>query len=133
VTEPHYELVVTAPAARAIRETLSEAVAFAVIDFITGTTRVELALRSVTSWRASGVLGGVPTVFSTESMRNAARSSFSVSGIAATSTERSEKPSADDSGQVANRCVMARDQGDLGGDRVRFTRRRHPISSLLSF
>ena len=31
-----YELVVTAPAARAIRETLPEAVAFAVIDFITG-------------------------------------------------------------------------------------------------
>lgn len=36
MTEPHYELVVTAPATRAIRETLSEAVAFAVIDFITG-------------------------------------------------------------------------------------------------
>lgn len=31
-----YELVVTAPAARAIGETLPEAVAFAVIDFITG-------------------------------------------------------------------------------------------------
>lgn len=31
-----YELVVAAPAARAIRETLPEAVAFAVIDFITG-------------------------------------------------------------------------------------------------
>ena len=36
MTEPHYELVVTAPPARAIREKLSEAVAFAVIDFITG-------------------------------------------------------------------------------------------------
>lgn len=31
-----YELVVTAPAAHAIRETLPEAVALAVIDFITG-------------------------------------------------------------------------------------------------
>lgn len=31
-----FELVVAAPAARAIRETLPEAVAFAVIDFITG-------------------------------------------------------------------------------------------------
>ena len=31
-----YELVVTAPAARVISETLPEAVAFAVIDFITG-------------------------------------------------------------------------------------------------
>lgn len=31
-----YELVVAAPAARAIRESLPEAVAFAVIDFITG-------------------------------------------------------------------------------------------------
>ena len=31
-----YELVVTAPAARAIQETLPEAVAFAVVDFITG-------------------------------------------------------------------------------------------------
>jgi mRNA-degrading endonuclease RelE of RelBE toxin-antitoxin system len=31
-----YELVVTAPAARAIRKTLPEAVAFAVIDLITG-------------------------------------------------------------------------------------------------
>jgi len=35
VTESRYEIVVTAPAARAIRETLPEAVAFAVIDFIT--------------------------------------------------------------------------------------------------
>lgn len=31
-----YELLVAAPAARAIRESLPEAVAFAVIDFITG-------------------------------------------------------------------------------------------------
>ncbi|MEX1043621.1 MAG: type II toxin-antitoxin system RelE/ParE family toxin [Acidimicrobiia bacterium] len=31
-----YEIVVTAPAARAIREELPEAVAFAVIDFLTG-------------------------------------------------------------------------------------------------
>ena len=36
VTEPRYGIVVTSPAARAIRETLPEAVAFAVIDFITG-------------------------------------------------------------------------------------------------
>lgn len=36
MSEARYELVVTAPAARAIRETLPEAVAFAVIDFITG-------------------------------------------------------------------------------------------------
>jgi mRNA interferase RelE/StbE len=36
VTDSRYEIVVTAPAARAIRETLAEAVAFAVIDFITG-------------------------------------------------------------------------------------------------
>jgi mRNA interferase RelE/StbE len=36
VTKPRYEIVVTAPAARAIQETLPEAVAFAVIDFITG-------------------------------------------------------------------------------------------------
>lgn len=36
MTELRYEIVVTAPAARAIRETLPEAVAFAVIDFITG-------------------------------------------------------------------------------------------------
>jgi mRNA-degrading endonuclease RelE of RelBE toxin-antitoxin system len=36
VTDARYELVVTAPAARAIREKLPEAVAFAVIDFITG-------------------------------------------------------------------------------------------------
>ena len=36
MSEALYELVVTAPAARAIRETLPEAVAFAVIDFITG-------------------------------------------------------------------------------------------------
>ena len=39
MTEPTYEIVVTAPAARAIRETLPEAVAFAVIDFITGPLR----------------------------------------------------------------------------------------------
>lgn len=31
-----YEIVVTAPAARAIREALPETVAFAVIDFMTG-------------------------------------------------------------------------------------------------
>jgi len=36
VTESRYEIVVTVLAARAIRETLPEAVAFAVIDFITG-------------------------------------------------------------------------------------------------
>ena len=36
MSEPSYELVVTAPAARTIQEFLPEAVAFAVIDFITG-------------------------------------------------------------------------------------------------
>ena len=36
MTAPQYEIVVTAPAARAIRETLPQAVAFAVIDFVTG-------------------------------------------------------------------------------------------------
>jgi mRNA-degrading endonuclease RelE of RelBE toxin-antitoxin system len=36
VTERRYGIVVTAPAARAIRETLPQRVAFAVIDFITG-------------------------------------------------------------------------------------------------
>ena len=36
MNDARYELVVTASAARAIRETLPEAVAFAVIDFITG-------------------------------------------------------------------------------------------------
>ncbi|HEX6220091.1 MAG TPA: type II toxin-antitoxin system RelE/ParE family toxin [Acidimicrobiia bacterium] len=36
MSEPRYEIVVTAPAARAIQETLPESVAFAVIDFITG-------------------------------------------------------------------------------------------------
>lgn len=36
MTDARYELVVTAPAAPAIREKLPEAVAFAVIDFITG-------------------------------------------------------------------------------------------------
>ncbi|MFZ0493665.1 MAG: type II toxin-antitoxin system RelE/ParE family toxin [Acidimicrobiia bacterium] len=37
--KPAFEIVVTAPAARSIRETLPEAVAFAVIDFITGPLR----------------------------------------------------------------------------------------------
>lgn len=51
MTEPRYEVVVTAPAVRAIRETLPEAVAFAVIDFITGPMlenprRVGAALRN---------------------------------------------------------------------------------------
>ena len=36
MTTGRYEIVVTAPAARAIREFLPEAVAFAVIDLITG-------------------------------------------------------------------------------------------------
>jgi mRNA-degrading endonuclease RelE of RelBE toxin-antitoxin system len=36
VSEARYEIVVTAPAARAIQETLPESVAFAVIEFITG-------------------------------------------------------------------------------------------------
>jgi mRNA interferase RelE/StbE len=36
VSADRYQVVVTAPAARAIRETLPEAVAFAVIDFVTG-------------------------------------------------------------------------------------------------
>jgi mRNA-degrading endonuclease RelE of RelBE toxin-antitoxin system len=39
VTDPTYEIVVTAPAARAIRETLPEAVAFAAIEFIIGPLR----------------------------------------------------------------------------------------------
>ena len=51
MTEARYEVVVTAPAARAIRETLPEAVAFAVIEFITGplldnTRRVGAPLRN---------------------------------------------------------------------------------------
>ena len=50
MSDAGHELVVTAPAARAIRETLPEAVAFAVIDFITGAlldnpTRVGAPLR----------------------------------------------------------------------------------------
>ena len=36
MNDARYELVVTAPAARVIRETLPESVAFAVIDFVTG-------------------------------------------------------------------------------------------------
>ena len=36
MNDARYELVVTAPAARAIRETLPDSVAFAVIDFIIG-------------------------------------------------------------------------------------------------
>ena len=36
MTPKRYEIVVTGPAARAIRETLPEKVAFAVIDFILG-------------------------------------------------------------------------------------------------
>lgn len=36
MTGGRYELVVTAPAARAVQETLPEAVAFAVIEFMTG-------------------------------------------------------------------------------------------------
>lgn len=36
MSEARYEIVVTAPAARAIQQTLPESVAFAVIDFITG-------------------------------------------------------------------------------------------------
>ena len=51
MTEPTYEIVVTAPAARAIRETLPEAVAVAVVDFVTGPLlenpqRIGAALRS---------------------------------------------------------------------------------------
>lgn len=39
MTNPTYEIVATAPAAQTIRETLPEAIAFAVIDFITGPHR----------------------------------------------------------------------------------------------
>ena len=39
MSDDRYEIVVTAPAARAIREKLPEAVAFAVIDFVTGPLR----------------------------------------------------------------------------------------------
>ena len=39
MTEDPYEIVVTAPAARAIGEALPEVVAFAVIDFVTGPLR----------------------------------------------------------------------------------------------
>lgn len=56
MNDARYELVVTAPAARAIREKLPEAVAIAVIDFITGALldnpkRVGAPLR--------GALGGI--------------------------------------------------------------------------
>lgn len=37
--DDRYEIVVTAPAARAIREKLPESIAFAVIDFVTGPLR----------------------------------------------------------------------------------------------
>ncbi|MBM3696541.1 MAG: type II toxin-antitoxin system RelE/ParE family toxin [Actinobacteria bacterium] len=51
MTAGRYEIVVTAPAARAISERLPEAVAFAVIEFVTGPLldnprRVGAALRS---------------------------------------------------------------------------------------
>lgn len=36
MTDARYDIVVTAPAARAIRDDLPEAVAFAVIDLVTG-------------------------------------------------------------------------------------------------
>ena len=36
MNDARYELVITGPAARAIHETLPKAVAFAVIDFVTG-------------------------------------------------------------------------------------------------
>ncbi|MBU1492876.1 MAG: type II toxin-antitoxin system RelE/ParE family toxin [Actinobacteria bacterium] len=39
MTGEPYEIVVSAPAARAIRETLPEAVAFSVIEFVTGPLR----------------------------------------------------------------------------------------------
>ena len=39
MTDEPSEIAVTAPAARVIRETLPEAVAFAVIDFVTGPLR----------------------------------------------------------------------------------------------
>jgi mRNA-degrading endonuclease RelE of RelBE toxin-antitoxin system len=39
VRDDRYEIVVTAPAARAIREKLPESIAFAVIDFVTGPLR----------------------------------------------------------------------------------------------
>ena len=39
MTGDPFEIVVTAPAARAIAETLPEAVAFAVIEFVTGPLR----------------------------------------------------------------------------------------------
>ena len=39
MTDPTYEIVVTAPTAWTIRETLPEAIASAVIDFITGPPR----------------------------------------------------------------------------------------------
>lgn len=51
MTEPHYELVVAGPAARAIAEQLPAAVSAAVVDFITGALienprRVGRALRN---------------------------------------------------------------------------------------
>ena len=51
MTEPPYGIVVTSPATRAIRETLPETVAIAVVDFITGPLlenprRVGAALRN---------------------------------------------------------------------------------------
>jgi hypothetical protein len=56
VTEP-YELEVSGPAVRAIREELPEAAAAAIIEFLTGGLRetpVASATHSTTNYRASG-------------------------------------------------------------------------------
>ena len=64
VSEARYGIVVTAPAARRSPKTPPESMAFAVIDFITGTTsRESEAVRSFSprSQKASGAHGDVHT------------------------------------------------------------------------
>ena len=77
MSDARYELVVTAPAGRAIRGTLPEAVALAVIDFITGVlgiTQSELVLPYEASLKACGVLDVERIESCTESMTRTAKS-----------------------------------------------------------
>jgi hypothetical protein len=91
VSRAPYELILTPPAVRAVRSRLPEAVAAAVIEFLTGAlieTHIASGSSSAGTWPASTQPGVAPTESCTGSTRSSAKSWFS----APTSEETSSDP-----------------------------------------
>ena len=114
-----YELIVTPPAARAIAEQLPEAVAAAVIEFLTRTLIREphrVGKPFAVSWRGSGRHAAGHIAFSTESVTTHAKLSCYESSTAATSTDNTDrKPRSRLTSALGRDCEFdARDASGVG-------------------